>query len=118
MAEEDHYLPEQFASCGCFNAPDRLLATVKELGMDDNYAEVSLLICSVCGQHWLRYFYELEAFTASGRWYLGAINAEHASLLTAENAKTILESLGWYIYGGSYFGGRSGKTSGRIFLNP
>ena len=86
--------------------------------MDENFAEVSLLICPVCGQRWLRYFYEVEAFTASGRWYLGAIDAEQASLLTAENAKATLENSSWYFYGGSYYGGRSGRGSGRIILNP
>lgn len=84
--------------------------------MDNHYAEVSLLVCSLCGQRWLRYFYELEAFTASGRWYLGAIPREHAARLTAESAKTTLESISWYFYGGSYYGGKSGKTSGRIWL--
>lgn len=84
--------------------------------MDDRYAEVSLHICPVCGQHWLRYFFELEAFTASGRWYLGAINAEQAERLTAENARATLESLSWYFYGGSYFGGKTGKTAGHAHL--
>jgi hypothetical protein len=86
--------------------------------MDDNFAVVSLLKCSVCGQQWVRYFYEVEAFTASGRWYLGAIHTEQASHLTAENAKAILDDLSWYFYGGSYYGGRSGRASGRIILNP
>jgi hypothetical protein len=86
--------------------------------MDDNYAEIKLMICSNCGQTWLRYFYEIEAFTASGRWYLGAISDEQASQLTVINAKATLESLSWYFYGGSYYRGRSGKTSGRIYLNP
>ena len=116
--KEDHHRPEQAASCGCFTAPYQFLVNGKELGMDDNFAEVSLLICSVCGQRWLRYFYEVEAFTASGRWYLGAINAEQASLLRAEEAKATLEGLSWYFYGGSYYGGRSGRASGRIVLNP
>ena len=52
----------------------------------------------------VRYFYEVEAFTASGRWYLGAI--------------TGLEGLGWYFYGDSYYGGKNGRASGRTFLNP
>jgi len=86
--------------------------------MDGNFAEVSILVCSLCGQRWLRYFYELEAFTASGRWYLGAITAEQASLLTAENAKATLEGLSWYFYGGSYYEGKSGRTSGKISLIP
>lgn len=86
--------------------------------MDSNFAEVSLLVCADCGQQWLRYFYENEAFTASGRWYLGAIHAEQAEHLNAENARIILENLDWYYYGGSYYGGKSGKTSGRILLHP
>ena len=83
--------------------------------MDDNYAEVSLLVCAQCGQRWLRYFYENEAFTASGKWYMGAITAEQAARLTAESAKDTLESLSWYFYGGSFYDGRTGRTSGTIW---
>jgi hypothetical protein len=118
VTTEDFDRSEQTQYCGCFTAPHQFLVNQKELGMDDNFAVVSLLNCSICGQLWLRYFYEVEAFTASGRWYLGAIHAEQASQLTAEKAKATLENLGWYFYGGSYYGGRSGRTSGRIFLNP
>jgi hypothetical protein len=86
--------------------------------MDRDFADVSILCCQTCKQHWLRYFYEIEAFTASGRWYLGAIRREQLSNLTADNAKSYLEKLDWYYYGGSYFGGRSGKSSGQIILYP
>jgi len=82
--------------------------------MDDNFAEVTVLICAVCGQRWLRYFYEIEAFTASGRWYLGAITASQASQLTTENAKDTLEGLSGYFYGGSYYEGRIGRTYGGL----
>jgi len=82
--------------------------------MDENYAQVTLLECAVCGQLWIRYHYEFEAMTASGRWYLGAITASQASFLTAGNAKEILESMDWYIHGGSYYGGHIGRASGRI----
>jgi hypothetical protein len=82
--------------------------------MDRNYAEITLLACPVCGQHWLLYLFELEAFTASGQWYLGAVNPEQAARLTASQAQAVLEGLDWYFYGGSYFGGRSGKTSGLL----
>ena len=86
--------------------------------MDTNYAQVSLMMCLDCGRMWLRYLYELEAFTASGRWYLGEIEIEQAEELSAEHAKAMLESLSWYYYGGSYFDGKSGKSSGIIYLNP
>ena len=116
--EQDHRQPGQGASCGCFTEPYHHLIHIKDLGMDDHFAVVSLLTCPVCGQHWLSYFYEVEAFTSSGRWYRGAIEAEQAALLTAVQAKAVLESLSWYFYGGSYFGGRSGKAAGIIYLNP
>ncbi len=103
-------------SCGCFAVPYRHLIDAKELGMDSRFAEVSVLICRDCGQRWLRYFYEVEAFSGSGRWYLGAITPEQAAALSAENAKATLEKLSWYYYGGSYFQGRSGKTAGEILL--
>lgn len=106
------------ASCECIAAPapyDQLLS-VKELGMDMHYAEISLLTCAKCNRLWLRYHYEIEAFTASGRWYLGAITPEQATLLTADNAKSTLEGLSWYYFGGSYFDGRIGRTSGTIWL--
>jgi hypothetical protein len=118
VAEEDHLLPERAAVCGCFTVPHDFLVTDNELGMDEHFGTASLLRCSLCGQRWLRYFYEIEAFTASGRWYLGAITVEQASQVSADNAKTILERLSWYFYGGSYFGGQSGRTSGKIALNP
>ena len=86
--------------------------------MDSSFAEASVLVCRSCGQHWLRYFYEHEAFTASGRWHLGAITPAQLSTLTAGNAKSLLEGIGWYYYGGSYYGGRSGKASGGIILCP
>jgi len=114
MPEDRERHPEPTVTCGCYRAPLQSPGNTQELGMDENFAEVSLLTCPVCGQLWLRYFYEVEAFTASGRWYLGVIPAEQASLLTVENAKATLESLDWYFYGGSYYGGRSGKASGAI----
>lgn len=115
MKEE---LPESAAACGCFLEPHRFLLTQEEMGMDAGFGLVTLLTCSVCGQLWLKYFYEVEAFTGSGRWYLGAVQAVQAAHVTAENAREILGSLDWYFYGGSYYGGKSGRTAGRIFLNP
>jgi len=94
-------MPEK--PCGCFCAPHPHLIFVRELGMDDQYGEASIWTCPDCGQLWLRYFYELEAFTASGRWWLGAVSAQQAAELSAENARTVLEGLEMRHYGGSYF---------------
>lgn len=106
-------LPE--SPCTCLTAPSGHLVIVKELGMDEQYGEVSILSCPECSQLWVRYFYELEAFTASGRWYLGIVTGEQASQLTVENARETLERLSWYYYGGSYFQGRTGRSSGAIY---
>lgn len=106
--------PGPALSCICLDNPRQDLTREKDLGLDGNLAEVSLLECPRCGRHWLRYFYELEAFTASGRWYLGVITAEQALHLTANNAQSLFESLEWYYYGGSYYGGQSGKSSGPL----
>jgi hypothetical protein len=114
----DAFGPESRGSCDCLVALQDHLVVSRELGMDSRLAEVSVLVCRYCGQHWLRYFYEVEAFTASARWYLGPITAEQASALSAEDAKSLLEGLSWYYYGGSYFHGRTGKSSGPILLNP
>jgi tRNA threonylcarbamoyladenosine biosynthesis protein TsaE len=104
--------------CACFSMPYQNLARHSDLGMDENYAEVEVWACRSCGQYWLRYFYENEAFTASGRWYLGAVTAEQADGLRAGDAKAVLEGLAWYHYGGSFYFGRTGKTSGVITLFP
>ena len=104
--------------CTCFVVPHKNLSNYRELGMDKSFADVSVLVCQHCGQHWLRYFYEHEAFTASGRWYLGAITPGQLSSLTPDGAKPLLEGLHWYYYGGSYYDGESGKTSGGIILFP
>jgi hypothetical protein len=106
------------AACACFAAPPTRLISISDLGLDSRLAEVAVLICQDCGQHWLRYFYEVEAFTGSGRWYLGAISPKQLATLTREQAKSMLESLNWYYYGGSYYEGRNGRTSGNIVLSP
>ena len=101
--------------CSCLETASTHLVVYKELGMDELYAEVTILRCPICSRFWLRYFYELEAFTASGRWYLGEITALQARQLTAENARETLEALSWYFSGGSYYYGKISKSSGRIF---
>jgi hypothetical protein len=110
--------PEPREACTCFTAPSTHLIAVRELGLDSRLAEVSVLLCQECGQYWLRYIYEVEAFTGSGRWYLGAITPAQFASLTVEQAKGALEGLGWYYFGGSYFQGRTGRSLGTITLIP
>jgi hypothetical protein len=117
MADEERS-PGAPEACGCFDVPYTHLGPARELGMDGRFAEVSVLACRDCGQLWLRYFYEVEAFTGSGRWYLGAITPGQLSALSPGNAQVMMEGLGWYFYGGSYFEGRSGKRRGELLLNP
>lgn len=114
LDNENNSKPDQ--DCTCLAAPYGQLVCYQELGMDDHYAEVSLLVCPICGRSWLRYFFEIEAFAGSGRWYLGEITAGQVKHLKAENAKETLEGLNWYFSGGSYFGGRISKSSGRIMI--
>jgi len=116
LLPSENQQPEPRDACACFTAPSTHLIAVKELGLDSHLAEVSVLLCQECGQHWLRYLYAVEAFTGSGRWYLGPITPEQFATLTVEQAKAILEGLGWYYCGGSYYQGRTGRLSGTITL--
>lgn len=83
--------------------------------MDEIYGEVSVWVCHRCGQIWLKYLYEMEAFTHSGSWYLGALPQEIQEV-NAQDARSILEKLAGYFYGGSYFAGKTGWSSGKIYL--
>ena len=105
--------PSPSALCPCLTAPGRFLRIDRDLGMDERFADAAMRVARPGA-----YEYEVEAFTASGRWYLGPVTARQAEELTASQAKTTLESLDWYYYGGSYFDGRIGKASGDILLNP
>jgi hypothetical protein len=102
--------------CECALAVPPALELVRELGMDSQYAEVSLWACRACGSPWLRYFYENEAFSRSGRWYVGMIAREEAARMTAARGRATIESLEGYVFGGSYFDGRTGRSSGPIHL--
>ena len=104
------------STCGCLESPIGRGIQVRELGMDSRFAEVSVFQCRDCSRHWLRYFYEVEAFTRSGRWYVGCVTPEQFDGLTVENAKGVMEALDCYLYGGSYYDGLTGRTSGEINL--
>jgi hypothetical protein len=84
--------------------------------MDDRYGDVTTLVCNICGRHWLRYHYELESFSGSGRWYLGPVTAEQAVAMTAGQAKETIERMDWRFFGGSYFDGHTGRSNGETTL--
>ncbi len=99
-------------ACGCYDSTESLTGEFSELGMDDNFAEISLGRCRSCGQHWLRYYYVVEGISGSGRWFMGAVDKS----VGAEDAKGVLESLPYYVCGGSYFDGKTGIDVGRLPL--
>lgn len=98
---------EVLGECAC-----ETLREIRALGMDKEYGESSLWECVPCGRLWLRWFHENEAFSRSGRWYRGVVSDSDG--ITAENAKSILEALPSYVFGGSYFDGKVGQSSGPI----
>jgi hypothetical protein len=103
-------------SCHCLESPSEKLVLVRSLRSDVHFADISHMYCPECGRAWLRYLYELEAFTGSSRWYLGALTEEQLAALSSENARATFGRLEWYYYGGSYFNGLTGKTRGELVL--
>ena len=88
---------------------------VRFIGIDEilgRFGQVTLKRCRHCQRYWLHYFVEYEAFSKSGRYYMGLITPETAETLTPETAVDYLENLDWYLYGGSYFG-RMGRSTGQ-----
>ena len=105
-------------SCECLDGSFSRLVESDFLGMDDQYAEIFILKCTLCGRLWLKYLWEFEAVAASGRWYMGLIRTEPAQQLTADQSRSFLESSDWYYCCGSHFLGQIFKSSGQIFLIP
>jgi hypothetical protein len=70
---------------------------------DGRYADVTVYRCRACGQHWVHYRVEYEAFSKSGRWARGKISDEAAGTMMPEEAADHIMQQPWYIAGGSYF---------------
>jgi hypothetical protein len=68
---------------------------------------------------WIRYQYEFEAFTASGRWSTPPIDEATAATMTATSAHRFIHMAPWRIIGGSLYR-HSGKRvdSGLDFGTP
>lgn len=80
------------------------------------YAEVSLERCTHCDRTWLRYFFEEEGVSGSGRWYRGLVTPTQAAEATAASALQLLTVLPFHQYGGSYYG-RCGTCEGPLVLS-
>jgi hypothetical protein len=91
--------------CPCFNLKDfaKQVKNIKSV-TDSFYGEIDLSQCKKCRRYWIKYFYEQESFTKSGRWYRGLIDSERIHVLDPEAVEAYFENLDWYYYGGSFFG--------------
>ena len=91
------------------------------LGVDETngrFADVSTRTCRKCGRRWLHYAVEYEAFSGSGRWYIGLLPEEMGTTrIKPENAAAVLEHLPWHIYGGSYFGTPGRRGTGPLHVD-
>ncbi len=81
---------------------------------EGRFADVAILQCTECGQLWLRYAVEYEAFPRSGRWARGLIDEASAQEMRSEAAADFLAALPGYVFGGSWFG-RVGAGSGPMY---
>jgi hypothetical protein len=82
--------------------------------LEGRFGDVSIHTCRRCGQRWLHYHYEHEAFSGSGRWWRGPVTQDQAGAVTAASALQVLGSLPFYYTGGSSRDGRIDKLHGQI----
>lgn len=97
------------SDCECFSPNARYDQFHERRSLDwdttnGRFADVQINECVTCGQLWLRYFVEYEAFTCSGRWGRGMIDPVKAMTIRPEDATSFLAKLPSYIRGGSFFG--------------
>jgi hypothetical protein len=92
---------------------------VKYIGTDEingRFGEVNIWQCKICGRYWLHYLVEYEAFTKSGRYFMGLITQEIANSMHPNSVVDYLNKLDWHLYGGSYFG-RKGRAAGNVSVD-
>ena len=106
------------STCRCYKPPfhcqDFVSAPVGIDKTNGRYGEVTVETCAHCGEKWLHYFVEYEAFTASGRWFRGPISNAALAAITPENSVPFLEKLPWHFKGGSYFGSGGQLSTGAV----
>ena len=117
--EEDEMTDEDDeTNCPCEDpeAPRGLLSSHRG-GVDETwgrFADVTISRCRRCGQHWVKYQLEYEAFSRSGRWARGKIDADLAATIAVEEVAEHINALPAYIAGGSYFGSTGQIRRGRM----
>lgn len=96
--------------------PFQAYEKVRFIGIDTTngrFGEVNLWQCRKCGRYWLHYLVEYEAFTGSGRYFMGLITPLVADSLSPRGAVDYLNGLDWHLFGGSYFG-KKGRSTGEV----
>ena len=108
----------QASECQCWNsgANYQQFDRPRLVGVDTTegrFADVTLEECRTCGDLWLGYQVEYEAFSKSGRWARRQICKADANEITPETALQYIEA-DQYAYGGTYFDGKTGWRSGHM----
>jgi hypothetical protein len=102
--------------CECLQRGPRFPeARHTSIGVDPSngrFADVEAIECLNCGRLWLKYGWELEWESRSGRWYAGIVEPDQIEGLAPQDAPLILEGLDWYLSGGSYYDGQVTRRSG------
>ena len=105
--------------CLCLTEPQPFdkYEAVRFVGIDPThgrFGEVNIKRCTACGQLWLHYFVAYEAFTGSGRYFMGVISSAEAETISADDAVEYLNTLAWHLYAGSFFFGKKGRQTGHV----
>jgi hypothetical protein len=107
------------SSCQCFE-PNSTPEWIDRgnIGMTDDYWEISRFRCARCRVPWLSAFIEFEGFSRSGRHYRApAIDAQLQGI-TPDAALAFIEASKYKIAGGSRFCGTEHVTSGALVRRP
>ena len=102
------------APCPCRSPPfHHADFEVEPLGMDGQFADVSIHTCKRCGTEWLKYLLEDEAFPRSGRWWRVEVPAPRDPILRAGTARDFIER-----QAGGFAGGSGFESTGHRIVAP
>ena len=91
-----------------------------DIGMTNNYWEVTRMRCAKCQRPWIRAFIEYEAFPRSGRFYRAPSTDAALDRVSPAAGMAIIEDAEIKIAGGSYFDGVEHvvRGHGRLVASP